>query len=103
MLWRGPHNPSTRCALCRRRRGERYRLREGAEKPGQDPNHPDQVLPNIPNGLGPGALHLSGTPNGALSPVQSQSGAVTEVTIRQTSQQALLNWAPPSMWGETHI
>ena len=66
--------------------------RNGANHAGTDPNNPGMMLPNVPNGLGPGALQLQGVPTGALNPVQSQPGGLTNVTIKQTAQQALLNW-----------
>ena len=67
-------------------------IRNGANNAGADPNHPGLLLPNFPNGLGPGALQLQGVPTGTMIPVQSQLGGLTNVTIKQTAQQALLNW-----------
>ncbi|WP_367870916.1 filamentous haemagglutinin family protein [Luteolibacter sp. Populi] len=66
-------------------------------------NHPGtgQPLPNVPNGLGIGGLqvhsNVGSTPNpdwwkGAELPTQTTASGKTEVTIKQTAQQALLNW-----------
>lgn len=64
-------------------------------------NHPvtGAPLPNVPNGLGSGGLQVDsrvGTDaswwQGADLPTQTTSGGDTNVTIKQTAQQALLNW-----------
>ncbi|MCW1911936.1 filamentous hemagglutinin family protein [Luteolibacter sp. GHJ8] len=64
-------------------------------------SHPvtGQPLPNVPDGLGSGGLQLDprvGTDpqwwQGAELPGQTTNGTQTNVTIRQTAQQALLNW-----------
>lgn len=68
-----------------------------------DPNHPGQLLPPVPNGLGAGGLQLSGAPVGALAPVQTQTGNLTKVNIRQTSQQALLSWETFNVGRETEL
>lgn len=78
-------------------------VRNGANNLGWDPNHPGQRLPNVPNGLAPGGLHLLGAPVGAQAPTQSQNGATTKVTIKQTQQQALLNWETFNVGRETHL
>ena len=56
-------------------------------------------LPNVANGLAPGGLQVApgaGTDpakwTGANLPVQTVSGENTSVTIKQTTQQALLHW-----------
>ncbi|MEO0018520.1 MAG: hypothetical protein RLZZ522_1803, partial [Verrucomicrobiota bacterium] len=56
-------------------------------------------LPNVPNGLGGGGLQVApgvGTNpsewSGAELPVQQIEGGTTTVTVRQTTQQALLHW-----------
>lgn len=71
----------------------------GANNLGADPNHPGQVLPDVPNGLGVGGLEVdpavagnAGLWSGARLPTQSTSGGQTNVTVVQTAQQALLNW-----------
>ena len=77
--------------------------RNGADHLGLDPNHPGQMLPSVPNGLGLGGLQLSGGPVGALRPVESRRGATAEVAIKQTQQQALLNWETFNVGRDTHL
>lgn len=64
-------------------------------------NHPvtGQPLPNVPDGLGAGGLkvdsHVSTDASwwqGAELPTQAANGGKVEVTVKQTAQQALLNW-----------
>ncbi|QJE97910.1 filamentous haemagglutinin family protein [Luteolibacter luteus] len=65
-------------------------------------NHPvtGSPLPNVPDGLGSGGLKvdvdpLTGNPTwwqGAELPTQTSNGTKVEVTVKQTAQQALLNW-----------
>ncbi len=64
-------------------------------------NHPvtGQPLPNVPNGLGTGGLQVDGHVatdaswwQGADAPTQTTNGGKVEVTVKQTAQQALLNW-----------
>ena len=64
-------------------------------------NHPGTgaPLPNVPNGLGTGGLQVHGNVpgnaswwQGAEMPTQTTNGSETTVTIKQTAQQALLNW-----------
>jgi filamentous hemagglutinin family protein len=71
----------------------------GAENAGADPNHPGQILPNVPNGLAPGGLQVApgATPGSALwkgagAPQQSNGANGVKVTIKQTDPQAVLNW-----------
>ncbi|MEI8341116.1 MAG: filamentous hemagglutinin N-terminal domain-containing protein, partial [Verrucomicrobiota bacterium] len=71
---------------------------------GADPNHPGQILPNVPNGLVTGGLvpdsglAANGVANAVTSwrnaktPVQTDNNGKTMVTIQQTGQQAILNW-----------
>ncbi|MEI7927738.1 MAG: filamentous hemagglutinin N-terminal domain-containing protein, partial [Verrucomicrobiales bacterium] len=73
----------------------------GANNLGQNPNQPSQVLPDVPDGLTTGGLKVDArvptTPSlwvGADGPTQTTntgSGRV-EVTVKQTAQQAILNW-----------
>lgn len=73
----------------------------GANNLGQNPNNPSQVLPDVPDGLTIGGLKVDSrvptTPSlwtGANAPTQTTntgSGRV-EVTVKQTAQQAILNW-----------
>lgn len=64
-------------------------------------NYPgtSQPLPNVPDGLGSGGLQVDrdshGVPTwwqGAQLPTQTTDGTKFEVTVKQTAQQALLNW-----------
>ncbi len=80
----------------------------GANNLGRDPNHPGLQLPNVPNGLTIGGLQVApGVPvnlaaprptenpalwQGARLPTQTIAAGVTNVSIKQTAQQALLNW-----------
>jgi filamentous hemagglutinin len=76
--------------------------RSGPNNAGADPNHPGLQLPNVPNGLAPGGLHFqSGI--GALAPTQTAAGGLTNVTIKQTSQQALLNWTTFNVGRDTNL
>ena len=91
----------------------------GANNLGLDPNHPGQQLPNVPNGLGIGGLQVApGVPIdlahpgpgenpdlwlGANLPTQTTSGTQTNVTIVQTTQQALLNWQTFNIGRDTHL
>ena len=67
----------------------------GADNAGTNPNNPSVTLPNVPNGLGIGGLHATTDPTkwtGANAPTQTLKDGNTEVTIKQTTQQALLGW-----------
>ncbi len=71
----------------------------GRNNLGVNPNNPLQQLPNVPNGLVPGGLEVatgatvgSKLWQGANLPTQTASGGSTTVNIKQTSQQAILNW-----------
>jgi filamentous hemagglutinin len=71
----------------------------GANNLGANPNHAGQTLPDVPDGLAvgglqvlPGATAGSTLWQGAGSPTQAASGGKTTVTVKQTDQQALLNW-----------
>ncbi len=65
-------------------------------------NGPDNLAPNlpvVPNGLRPGGLNPAADAatnpaswSGASQPVETVSGENVNVTIRQTTQQALLHW-----------
>ncbi|HEY1081265.1 MAG TPA: filamentous hemagglutinin N-terminal domain-containing protein, partial [Prosthecobacter sp.] len=82
----------------------------GANNLGQDPNHPGQMLPDVPNGLGSGGLEVDpgvvsnpGLWTGAHLPTQNQSDGRTKVTVVQTAQQALLNWKTFNIGKETTL
>ncbi len=86
------------------------RAAAGANHAGPDPTNPGFRLPNVPNGLGPGGLQVApgvGTDlslwTGAFLPTQSQHGAKTLVTVKQTSQQALLNWQTFNVGKDTNL
>ncbi|BCU75310.1 filamentous haemagglutinin family protein [Luteolibacter sp. LG18] len=72
----------------------------GSNNLGQNPNNPSQLLPDVPDGLAAGGLEVdprvptdSTLWQGANLPVQSTtSGGTVQVTVKQTAQQALLNW-----------
>jgi filamentous hemagglutinin family protein len=83
--------------------------RSGANNLGLDPNHPGQRLPNVPNGLTPGGLQvvdLTHDPSlwrGAHLPTQAVNGSRTNVSIVQTTQQAVLNWDTFNVGRDTHV
>ena len=86
-------------------------LASSANNAGANPNQPSQTLPNVPNGLGVGGLQVApgvGTdPSkwiGAELPAQAPTvNGKTEVTIRQTTQQALLHWQTLNVGKETTL
>ena len=75
-------------------------LKNGVNNLGKNPLKPTITLPNVPNGLGTGGLKVSASVTtdstkwtGAKLPVQQvKKNGKTEVTIKQTDQQAILNW-----------
>ncbi len=91
----------------------------GAANLGLDPNHPGFVLPNVPNGLVVGGLQVApGVPaklsapapgedsslwQGANLPTQTVSDGQTRVNIKQTAQQALLNWETFNVGKQTTV
>ena len=77
---------------------------------GADPNNPGKNLINVPNGLGVGGLQIAPgagtTPTlwqGAKLPTQSGGGNNVQVLVKQTKQQALLNWKTFNVGKETTI
>ena len=86
---------------------------------GPDPNHPGQLLPNVPNGLAPGGLQVApGVPanlaapqvgenaalwTGAALPTQSTAAGRTVVTVKQHAAQAILNWKTLNVGKETTL
>ncbi len=86
---------------------------------GPNPFLPSQSLPKVPNGLTPGGLKLApGVPanlaqptktenpalwTGAKLPTQTTANGQTNVTVVQTSQQALLNWQTFNVGQETKV
>ena len=93
--------------------------RSGPNNLGLDPNHPGIQLPNVPNGLTVGGLQVApGVPanlahpttgedptlwTGALLPTQSTARGLTNVNIKQTAQQALLNWQTFNVGKDTAV
>ena len=91
----------------------------GAANLGVDPNHPGLTLPNVPNGLVVGGLRVApGVPanlsapalgenpalwTGATLPTQTVTSSQTTVNIKQTAQQALLNWETFNVGKETRV
>ncbi len=87
----------------------------GRNNLGADPNHPGLQLPNVPDGLLEGGLvpdsglSAPGTANpvtswvNAQTPVQTVSGNKVTVTIKQTAQQALLNWSSFNIGSKTKL
>ncbi len=74
-------------------------LQNGANTLGKNPRVPTVNLPDVPNGLGTGGLQVSAEValdpskwSGATLPTQKITKGKTEVTIKQTAQQALLEW-----------
>ncbi len=70
-------------------------IRNNAKPPGNSPNNPLVTLPRVPNGIALGGLKPTANPTlwtGANAPVQTVKNGKTKVTIKQTTQQALLNW-----------
>src|SRR5215831_13210652 len=93
--------------------------RNGPPNLGLDPNHPGAQLPNVPNGLVPGGLQVApGVPKnlahpvtnedpdlwtGAALPTQTVSNGLTNVDVKQTAQQALLNWQTFNVGKDTTV
>ncbi|MES2569477.1 MAG: filamentous hemagglutinin N-terminal domain-containing protein, partial [Verrucomicrobiota bacterium] len=93
--------------------------RSGPNNLGRNPSQAGRILPNVPNGLGVGGLQVApGVPvnlnkpvageeiklwQGANLPSQSVTGKKTTVTIRQTAEQALLNWKTFNIGKETTL
>jgi filamentous hemagglutinin len=72
---------------------------KGANNLGRNPANPTITLPRVPNGLVTGGLKVSPLAatdptkwTGAKRPTQTVDKGKTKVTIKQTGQQALLNW-----------
>ena len=70
-------------------------VRNGANHLGKHPSKPLVSLPKVPNGLAVGGLNPTADPTkwtGAKVPEQTVENGRTTVTIKQTTQQALLEW-----------
>lgn len=93
----------------------RAAARIGATNLGIDPNHPGQLLPNVPNGLvdgglvpdsglsAPGVANPVPTWVGAQTPTQATGNGQTTVTIEQTAPRAILNWQTFNVGRETTV
>jgi len=86
------------------------KVAEGRSNAGYDPNHPGQLLPNVPNGLAVGGLEVApgvalNSPlwQGATLPRQAQVNGQTEVVIQQTAPQAVLNWKTFNVGSKTTV
>ncbi len=82
----------------------------GPNNLGVNPNNAAQFLPNVTNGLSAGGLEIatgaavgSNLWKGANLPTQTVSGTQTTVNIKQTSQQAILNWNKFNVGKETKL
>ncbi|RYD42413.1 MAG: filamentous hemagglutinin N-terminal domain-containing protein, partial [Verrucomicrobiaceae bacterium] len=81
-------------------------IRNGANHLGRNPNRPAVNLPKVPNGIAIGGLNPTLDPTkwtGADKPVQTVKGGKTTVTIRQTTQQALLEWQTMNVGKKTTL
>ena len=72
---------------------------KGPNNLGKNPLNPTVNLPKVPNGLVAGGLKVSGNVttdpskwSGAKLPTQTVKNGKTKVTVKQTEQQALLEW-----------
>jgi len=81
-----------------------------ANNAGINPNNPSQQLPNVPNGLGIGGLDPatgatagSSLWSGAGLPAQSIVNGRTQVTVDQTSPDAVLTWQSFSIGRSTTL
>ncbi|MDE0854823.1 MAG: filamentous hemagglutinin N-terminal domain-containing protein, partial [Nevskia sp.] len=69
---------------------------KGPNNLGKDPNHPGQMLPDVPDGIGVGGLQIAtgadGTPviQGAGAPTANAGNTV--VTVDQNAPKAILTW-----------
>ncbi len=77
----------------------------GANNLGLNPNNPSQPLPNVPNGLGTGALNpaTGQTWTGAGQPTETTVNGRTVVTIDQTSPDATLTWTTFNIGSDTTL
>ncbi|RYD23498.1 MAG: filamentous hemagglutinin N-terminal domain-containing protein [Verrucomicrobiaceae bacterium] len=81
-------------------------IRNSANNLGKNPNRPNTVLPRVPNGIAIGGLNPTADPTkwtGANNPVQTVKNGKTTVTIKQTTQQALLEWQTMNVGKKTTL
>lgn len=81
-----------------------------ANQASENPLQPGTVLPVVPNGLGAGALQIAPGAetnaalwSGANLPTQVQQANGTTVTVKQTTQQALLTWQTMNVGKDTTL
>ena len=86
------------------------RAAAGMNRARSNPNNPSLALPEVANGLGVGGLQVApgaagdlSVWTGAFQPEQRQVGGKTLVTVKQHSQQALLNWERFNVGRETEL
>ena len=85
-------------------------IKNGANHLGKNPNNLTVNLPKVPNGLVTGGLQVAPVVatdptkwTGAKLPTQIVKGGKTQVTIKQTTQQALLNWQSFNVGKDTTV
>lgn len=70
----------------------RNRAVNGVNNLGTDPNHPGQQLPVVQDGLHADGLNFNKVVSGATAPTQTIGNGRVNVTVKQTAQQAFLEW-----------
>lgn len=65
---------------------------KGVNHLGRNPNNPSQQLSIVQDGLNPNGLNLSKVVSGANAPTQTIANGRANVTVKQTAQQAFLEW-----------
>ena len=87
-----------------------YAANPNPNNAGANPNNPGQTLPDVPNGLvtgglqvAPGAVSGSAIWQGADLPAEAIANGLTNVTVRQTAQQALLTWKTFNVGKDTKL
>lgn len=89
----------TLAAMRAMQKAARNAANKGPDSLGKNPLKPTVNLPKVPNGLVTGGLKVSGSVTtdptkwtGAKLPTQTVKNGKSKVTIKQTEQQALLEW-----------
>jgi filamentous hemagglutinin len=81
-------------------------LANSANHPGKNSGKPLVNLPKVPNGMGVGGLQATTDPTkwkGANAPVQTVGKSRTHVTIKQNTEQALLEWQSFNVGSKTTL
>ncbi|RYD24259.1 MAG: filamentous hemagglutinin N-terminal domain-containing protein [Verrucomicrobiaceae bacterium] len=81
-------------------------IRNSSNNLGKNPNKPNTLLPRVPNGIAIGGLNPTADPTkwtGANKPVEIVKNGKTTVTIKQTTQQALLEWQTMNVGKKTTL